>query len=123
MTLAVPPAVSVVIVNYRKGELLLACLESVFRTADDLPIEVIVVDNASGDDTATVVPRRFPGVRLVLNDAERGVRAGHEPGPRARHGAPLPSGSTPTPSSSPGPSSNWSDSSTRISMPRRLGHG
>ncbi len=56
-----PPVVSVVIVNYRKGELLLACLESVFRTADDLPIEVIVVDNASGDDTAAVVPRRFPG--------------------------------------------------------------
>ena len=27
------PAVSVVIVNYRKGELLLACLDSVFRTA------------------------------------------------------------------------------------------
>jgi GT2 family glycosyltransferase len=63
----VAPAVSVVIVNYRKGELLLACLDSVFRTAGDLPVEVIVVDNASGDDTGAVVSRRFPQVRLVLN--------------------------------------------------------
>lgn len=61
------PALSVVIVNYRKGELLLACLESVFRTADRMSVEVIVVDNASQDDTGTAVPRRFPQVRLVLN--------------------------------------------------------
>jgi N-acetylglucosaminyl-diphospho-decaprenol L-rhamnosyltransferase len=67
-----PPAVSVVIVNYRQGDLLLACLESVFRTADALPVEVIVVDNASGDDTATVVAGRFPRVRLVLNDRNLG---------------------------------------------------
>jgi GT2 family glycosyltransferase len=72
MPVPVQPAVSVVIVNYRKGELLLASLDSVFRTAGDLPIEVIVVDNASRDDTARVVPRRFPGVRLVLNDENVG---------------------------------------------------
>jgi GT2 family glycosyltransferase len=67
-----PPELSVVTVNYRKGELLLACLDSVYRTAAGLSLEVIVVDNASGDDTATILPRRFPAVRLILNPANVG---------------------------------------------------
>jgi GT2 family glycosyltransferase len=75
-----PPEVSVVIVNYRKGDLLLDCLESVFRTAEDMPVEVIVVDNASHDDTSTTVPRRFPQVRLVLNAQNVGFARGTNQG-------------------------------------------
>lgn len=56
-----------IIVNYRKGELLYACLESVYATATGVSVEVIVVDNASGDGTEAVLPRRFPQVRLLAS--------------------------------------------------------
>jgi GT2 family glycosyltransferase len=75
-----PPELSVVIVNYRKGKLLLDCLESVFRTADAMPVEVIVVDNASQDDTGRTVPDRFPQVRLVLNAQNVGFARGTNQG-------------------------------------------
>ena len=42
-------AVSIVVVNHNSGPLLKACIESVL--ASDLPIEIIVVDNASDDDS------------------------------------------------------------------------
>jgi GT2 family glycosyltransferase len=79
------PELSVVIVNYRKGELLLACLDSVHATAGGLPLEVIVVDNASGDGTAEAVPRRFPTVRLLVNADNVGfARATNQGTARAR---------------------------------------
>ncbi len=57
---------SVVIVNYRTDEVLLACLASLSKTGGGLALEVIVVDNgatlARGD-----LRERFPGVRLVDN--------------------------------------------------------
>lgn len=61
------PDLSVVIVNYRHREVLTACLQSVYATANGLGIEVIVVDNASDDGTETLVPQRFPEARLVVN--------------------------------------------------------
>lgn len=61
------PEISVVIVNYRKGELLHDCVESVFATAKDLRVEVIVVDNASGDGTAESLPRDLSRLRLIAN--------------------------------------------------------
>lgn len=63
--------VSVVIVNYNGASLLRPCLTSVFAQPYR-PIEVIVVDNASTDGSRELLRREFPGVRLVLNDTNRG---------------------------------------------------
>ncbi len=63
---------SVAIVNYKKGPLLLACLDSIYKTAGDLKVEVIVVDNASSDGVAELLPTRYPQVRLILNLANLG---------------------------------------------------
>lgn len=46
---------SVLIVNWNTKDLLLACLDSLFRFPPDEPMEVIVVDNASTDGSAEVV--------------------------------------------------------------------
>ena len=65
-------AVSVITVNWNVRELLLESIASVFASAGDLPIEMIVVDNASTDGSADAVEARFPQVRVVRNTGNPG---------------------------------------------------
>lgn len=58
------PALSIIIVSYRTPAILRDCLLSV-RNNVGKPCEVIVVDNASGDDTVEMVRREFPEVVLI----------------------------------------------------------
>ncbi len=72
-----PPAacaVSVVIVAYNVAGLLADAIASVLADLEDAGIdgEVIVVDNASADDSAALVRARFPRVRLIANAANAG---------------------------------------------------
>ncbi len=55
---------SVIIVNYNTRLLLKQTLQSLFRHAPSLPWEVIVVDNASSDGSASMVATEFPSVRV-----------------------------------------------------------
>jgi hypothetical protein len=71
---------SVIIVNWNTRELLSQCLSSLFRAADDMRIEVIVVDNGSKDDSARYVAQNFPQVRLIQNDSNRGFAAANNQG-------------------------------------------
>jgi O-antigen biosynthesis protein len=60
------PACSVVIPTYNGRRLLETCLPSVYRHLPrDMDVEVIVVDDASTDDTAKWVAFRYPQVRLI----------------------------------------------------------
>ena len=56
---------SVVIVSYNVRDLLSNCLLSVQKASKEMDTEVFVVDNASQDDTLTVVREHFPWVRLI----------------------------------------------------------
>lgn len=58
---------SVIIVNYNGARWLEACLESLVAQANDLSYEIIVVDNASQDDSVVLLRRQFPWIRLVKN--------------------------------------------------------
>ena len=58
---------SVCIVTYNARELLLACLESVYNSASEISMEVILVDNASTDGSRDAVRARFPHVRVIEN--------------------------------------------------------
>lgn len=79
------PVVSVCIVSYNTLQLLVRCLESVSRESDGLECEVILVDNASTDDSAAQVARRFPDVQLVGNPTNQGyTRAMNQALRRAR---------------------------------------
>jgi N-acetylglucosaminyl-diphospho-decaprenol L-rhamnosyltransferase len=67
---------SVVIVSYNTRELLHGCLTSVISTLRSrLQYEVLVVDNASTDGSATMVQDAFPQVRLLINKENRGFAA------------------------------------------------
>lgn len=59
------PKVSAVVVSYNTRADLLRCLQSLAAVA--LPLEIVVVDNASADGSAEAVRTHHPAVRLVEN--------------------------------------------------------
>lgn len=63
------PTIGVVVVSYNSGHVLAECLGSL----KDSSIPVVVVDNASSDDTCDIA-RRFP-VTLIANRENRGFAA------------------------------------------------
>ena len=77
-------SVSVVVCAHNEGRYLAACLHSLLaqtRAAD----EIVVVDNASRDDTAAVAAR-IPGVRVV-REPRQGLVIARETGRRAARGS------------------------------------
>jgi hypothetical protein len=62
---------SVVVVSYRVRRLLRDCLESL-RHQSGIDLEILVVDNASGDGSVEMVAGEFPEVRLVANTRNAG---------------------------------------------------
>ncbi|MBU1853455.1 MAG: glycosyltransferase family 2 protein [Candidatus Omnitrophica bacterium] len=58
--------ISVIIVNYNKKDLLKRCLDSV-RGQGFKDIEIIVVDNASPDDSVEMVRMYYPEAKLIWN--------------------------------------------------------
>ena len=76
---------SVVIVSWNTREITLEALRS-FLPADDLPLEVVVVDNASSDGSADAIEAAFPGVLVIRNERNVGFAGGVNVGLRAsRH--------------------------------------
>jgi len=71
----VTPELSVVIVAWRAREDVLRCLASLEQYAD-VPYEVIVVDDGSGDGTEESVAARFPTVALVAKQENEGLVRG-----------------------------------------------
>jgi N-acetylglucosaminyl-diphospho-decaprenol L-rhamnosyltransferase len=74
---------AVVVVNHDSGESLLRCVRSVFEAAGDVSLELVVVDNASRDGSATSAVRSFPLVRLIQNDRNLGFPSAANQGMRA----------------------------------------
>ncbi len=58
---------SVVIVNYNVRYFLELCLKSVQAALNNIPAEIIVVDNQSPDDSCEMVKTLFPEVKLIAN--------------------------------------------------------
>ncbi|KYP15785.1 glycosyltransferase family 2 protein, partial [Flavihumibacter sp. CACIAM 22H1] len=63
---------SVVIVNYNVCFFLQACLYSLRAALQHLDHEIIVVDNASTDNSRAYLPSRFPEVRFIWNETNLG---------------------------------------------------
>lgn len=59
---------SILIVNTNSGEMLADCLESIFATVKTEPLEVIVVDNNSQDDSVDTARDKYPEVCFIEND-------------------------------------------------------
>ncbi len=57
--------VSILIISYNTRTLTATCLDSLHAAPDTVSTEVLVVDNASSDDTVAVLKERYPWVRLI----------------------------------------------------------
>lgn len=64
--------VSIIIVNYNTKELTLDCLQSVYNETKNTSFEIIVVDNASKDNSATVIKEKFHEVELIASKTNIG---------------------------------------------------
>ena len=69
------PEVSVVIVSFNTRDLLRECLQSLAVEAAGIDHEVIVVDNASRDESAQMVAAEFPQARLLASSVNLGFAA------------------------------------------------
>ncbi|MCD6460718.1 glycosyltransferase family 2 protein, partial [bacterium] len=64
--------VSFVIVNWNTAGLLENCINSIFQTVNRKKFEIIVVDNASSDESVKLVETSFPDVTLIKNSKNLG---------------------------------------------------
>jgi N-acetylglucosaminyl-diphospho-decaprenol L-rhamnosyltransferase len=70
---------AVIIVSHNSAAWLPACLRSLYAHAGEARLDVVVVDNESGDGSAELVEREFPRARVV-RAANRGFAYGNNRG-------------------------------------------
>jgi GT2 family glycosyltransferase len=74
------PQVSVIIVNWNTCGILKNCLKSLYAETAPGLIEVIVIDNASTDDSCQMVQSCFPDVKLIKNTENTGFAKANNQG-------------------------------------------
>ncbi|MBP7863499.1 glycosyltransferase family 2 protein [bacterium] len=67
------PTVSIVIVNWKTPDLLVACIESIKKNdAGHADFEFLIVDNNSQDGSVELLSKNFPDIFLLANDENLG---------------------------------------------------
>jgi GT2 family glycosyltransferase len=66
---------SIIIINYNGQEHIDECLYAIYHNTN-LPVEVIVVDNASIDGSINLLKSNNPGVKLITNETNKGYAQG-----------------------------------------------
>lgn len=62
--------VSIIIVNYRSAQMVIDCVHSVFDNTTGLKYEIIIVDNASGDDSVEKLEETFGRKITVISSPQ-----------------------------------------------------
>jgi len=79
------PLVSVIILNYNAGDLLINCVQSVLNSSYN-NIEIVVVDNASEDQSHIRCKEKFDAIKLIENKENLGYCEGNNVGIRQASG-------------------------------------
>ena len=77
---------SIIIVNYKSASLILDCLKTLFRQPGEPGFEVLVVDNASGDDSRQRILAAFPFVKWIEMGYNSGFARANNEGIRQSEG-------------------------------------
>jgi len=83
------PKISVIVLTYNNIELTKACLESILKESNYPNLELIIVDNASTDDTRNwlkIFAIEHPRVKVIINSSNLGFAAGNNIGLAAATG-------------------------------------
>jgi GT2 family glycosyltransferase len=72
-----PVDISVVIVGWNAKHYLELCLESLAKAPPRRSMEVLVVDNASADDSVEMIEKEFPWVKLIKSSENLGFAKGN----------------------------------------------
>jgi len=78
--------ISFIIVTWNTKDLLQKCLDSIYKTINDITFEIIVIDNASEDDTVVMLSGKFPHITLIMNSRNLGFGAANNQGLRIMRG-------------------------------------
>ena len=79
-------SLSIIIVSYNARAHLERCLSSLSASPPAEPHDVIVVDNASSDDSVAATRRGWPGVRVIAQETNTGFARANNAGIRASRG-------------------------------------
>ena len=67
--------ISFIIVNWNTKDLLLKCLDAIFRTVKETAFEIWLVDNGSSDGSVEAVRKTFSHVKIIENKTNLGFAA------------------------------------------------
>ena len=79
------PLISIVILNYNAGNLLIDCVDSI-QKSNYKKFEIIVVDNISKDKSHKKCKEKFPNIKLIENSENLGYCEGNNVGLRVTNG-------------------------------------
>jgi len=77
---------SIIIVNFNTKDFLRECLNSLKRSQIKYSLEIFVVDNASKDNSAKMVKKEFPEVKLIENKDNLGFARANNQAIKKAHG-------------------------------------
>ena len=64
--------ISVVLVSYNTAEMTIDALSNLFLSAGDFDLEVVIVDNASKDNSVELIKQHYPNITLIENKVNVG---------------------------------------------------
>ena len=67
---------SIIIVNYNTGQLTRACVQSILKQTLSWPYEIVIVDNASADESVELLRSEWPEIRVISNARNMGLAGG-----------------------------------------------
>ncbi len=77
---------SVIVLNYNQAEILKKCIQSIYQNTPGLDLEIILVDNASTDNSIEMTETEFPEVIVVQSKEMIGFSAGNNLGIKIAQG-------------------------------------
>tara|TARA_B100001105_G_scaffold78927_1_gene62514 strand:+ start:434 stop:1333 length:900 start_codon:yes stop_codon:yes gene_type:complete len=78
--------VSILIVTYQSQDEILECLNSIYKNIEEIDYEIIIIDNASTDNTIKIIKDNFSDIIIVENEKNEGFAYANNKGAKLAKG-------------------------------------